>query len=74
MSICLVLGNCDSPIPDKILPLPGIISLAAWSIIVIILKLLIKKIYAPFSLLFGFSLIQLFIIIAAISTINKLPS
>jgi hypothetical protein len=57
LEICLVLGNCASPIPEKILPLPGIISTALWGMIVVVLKLLMKKIYAPFSLLVGFCLV-----------------
>ena len=41
---------------------------------VILMKLLQKKLYAPFALLFAFCLIELTLIIVTISTVSKLPS
>lgn len=69
-----MLGNCASPVPEKIIPLPGLIATGIWAIIVLILKLLQKKLYAPFSLLFCFCIIELTLIIVIISTVSKLPS
>lgn len=74
LDICLVLGNCASPVPSKVIPLPGLISIGIWGILVLILKLLQKKLYAPFSLLFCYCIVELVLIIVTLSTVNKLPS
>ena len=56
------------------IPLPGLIAVGIWVLMVILMKLLQKKLYAPFSLLFAFCLIELTLIIVTISTVSKLPS
>jgi hypothetical protein len=68
---CIILGNCASPTPDKVLPLPGIILLAVWAGIVLAVKLLMGKVYAPYSLLLGFCLVELGLIIASIAQIDQ---
>ena len=56
------------------IPLPGLIAVGIWVLMVILMKLLQKKLYAPFALLFAFCLIELTLIIVTISTVSKLPS
>lgn len=71
---CLVLGNCASPIPSKVLPLPGLIVVGVWTILIIALKLLLKRPYIPYSLLMCYCLAQLVLIFAGIVVLNSSPS
>lgn len=56
---CSLTGSCaiPNPVPDSVMPLPGTISVAIWIGIVIAMKLLVGKLYAPYSMMFMFSLI-----------------
>lgn len=67
LSDCVVMGNCKPDVPDKILPLPGLLSTVGWCILIIVVKLILKKLYIPYSLMYGLCLIELIIIIASIS-------
>lgn len=72
----MILKDCTpvSVVPDKKLPLPGLISLMIWVIIVVVVKLVMGKIYAPYSLLFVSTVIELVITIAVLSTVDALPT
>lgn len=56
VEVCIVLGNCSSAVPDRVLPMPGLILVGVWAVIVVVVKLITKKLYLPFSLMFVFCL------------------
>lgn len=66
-----MLGNCESPVPDRILPLPGFIVVGVWTAIVVVIKLLMTKLYVPYSLLFSFCLAEFGLVIGSIAELNQ---
>lgn len=51
--------------------MPGLLTLAVWAGIVIIVKLLLKHNYVPYSLIFMSSIIQLIMVFATISSLRS---
>ena len=47
---CLLTNSCDAA-TDQVLPLPGLISVLLWTIIVVAIKLILHKNYVPYSLI-----------------------
>lgn len=60
-----------SPIPEKIIPVPGLITACVWLAIVVVLKLFVlKAIYMPYSYIFVSSIVEFVLIIAVTSKTN----
>ena len=51
--------------------MPGLLTLAVWAGVVIIVKLLLKQNYVPYSLIFISSVIQVIIVFATISSLRS---
>jgi hypothetical protein len=56
------------------MPLPGTLSVIIWIGIVIAMKLIVGKLYAPYSMVFMFSLIEYFLIISTAVYADNLSS
>lgn len=56
---CETTNTCDlTPKIDPIVPLPGFLAFAIWTIVIVMVKIfLIKTTYVPYTLIFGGALI-----------------
>lgn len=70
---CEIQKNCVkiNPVPDKIIPLPGMIASVVWLAILVVLKVFILKgVYLPYSYIFGACLAEFVIILVTLSKMN----
>lgn len=70
---CQLQKNCEkvSPVPDKIIPLPGMITVFVWLIVLVVLKLfIINKIYMPYSYIFISCIVEIVLVIAVLAKMN----
>jgi len=63
---CLLTNSCDIS-GQQVIPLPGLISLFIWTVIVIIIKLVMHKSYVPYSLILASSVIEFVLVIATLA-------
>lgn len=68
--LCIVLGNCESEV-KRVLPVPGVVVVAAWVAVVVIAKLLLGKAYVPYSILMVSSLIQIIQILVLLIVLSS---
>jgi hypothetical protein len=67
----MLLGNCKPEVPDKILPAPGSLAVVVWVALVVVVKLLLKKLYAPYSLMLGVCLAEFGLVLASLSVVGQ---
>jgi hypothetical protein len=70
----MILGDCKSVVPDKVLPLPGLLTSAIWIIIVIVLKFIMSKLYLPYAMIYALSIVQLILIIVTVGSLKNVDS
>jgi len=70
ISQCIVQGNCIPAVPDKVLPLPGSIATTVWILLVIVIKLLLKRLYIPYSAMIGLCIVECILVISCISVVD----
>jgi hypothetical protein len=68
---CIIEGNCVPEVPDKVLPVPGTLAIAVWIVLVIVIKLILKKLYLPYSMMIGMCMVELVLVIACLSVTNN---
>jgi hypothetical protein len=73
---CSLTSSCAVPnqVPDSILPLPGTLSVFIWIGIVVAMKVIVGKLYVPYSMVFMLSLIEYFLIIVTAIYANDLSA
>lgn len=67
---CLIYKTC-SQTSSQVLPLPGLISLALWVAIVLVIHFISHKNYIPYSLILFSSVVEFILILAVLSTVNS---
>ena len=63
---CLLTNSCSID-GEQVLPLPGLIALVVWTIIVVAIKLIIGKNYLPYSLILFSSVAEFVLVIVVLS-------
>lgn len=70
---CLLMGSCETT-SAQVIPLPGVIFFAVWFGIVIAIKLIMKKAYVPYSVMFLSCFIQFLLLLITLGAANNLPT
>lgn len=65
---CLLSNSCN--VSDQVMPLPGLLSLVVWGGIAVIIHLIQKKNYLPYSIILLSGIIQLILILGLLSSVN----
>lgn len=68
MLLCLVLGNCEAEV-GRVLPVPGVLAVAVWVAVVVIVKLALGKAYVPYSILMFSALVEIAQVIILIAVL-----
>lgn len=69
---CLLSNTCN--VSEQVMPLPGSLALVVWAGIAVIIHLIQKKNYLPYSIILLSGIIQLVLILGLLSTVNSSSS
>lgn len=69
---CLLSNSCS--VNEQVMPLPGFLTLVVWTGIAVIIHLIQKKNYLPYSIILLSGIIQMVLIFGLLSTVNSSSS